>query len=34
VAHTVENSADIQDEIRYLCAALATADQGPRKLKS
>ena len=23
VAHTVENSADIQDEIRYLCAALA-----------
>ena len=27
VAHTVENSADIQDEIRYLCAALAAADQ-------
>jgi RNA polymerase sigma factor (sigma-70 family) len=26
VAHTVENSADIQDEIRYLCAALAAAD--------
>ncbi len=23
VAHTVENPADIQDEIRYLCAALA-----------
>jgi RNA polymerase sigma factor (sigma-70 family) len=28
VAHTVENPADIQDEIRYLCAALAAADQG------
>jgi len=27
VAHTVENPADIQDEIRYLCAALAAADQ-------
>jgi len=27
VAHTVDNPADIQDEIRYLCAALATADQ-------
>ena len=27
VAHTVKNSADIQDEIRYLCAALAAADQ-------
>ena len=26
VAHTVENPADIQDEIRYLCAALAAAD--------
>jgi RNA polymerase sigma factor (sigma-70 family) len=28
VAHTVENSADVEDEIRYLCAALAAADQG------
>jgi RNA polymerase sigma factor (sigma-70 family) len=28
VAHTVENPADVQDEIRYLCAALAAADQG------
>jgi RNA polymerase sigma-70 factor (ECF subfamily) len=27
VAHTVENPADVQDEIRYLCAALAAADQ-------
>jgi len=27
VTHTVENPADIQDEIRYLCAALAAADQ-------
>jgi len=27
VANTVENPADIQDEIRYLCAALAAADQ-------
>ena len=27
VAHTVENPADVPDEIRYLCAALATADQ-------
>jgi DNA-directed RNA polymerase specialized sigma24 family protein len=26
VAHTVENPADIQDEIRYLCAALAAAN--------
>ena len=26
VAHTVENPADVQDEIRYLCAALAAAD--------
>jgi len=26
VAHTVESPADIQDEIRYLCAALAAAD--------
>jgi RNA polymerase sigma factor (sigma-70 family) len=25
VAHTVESSADIQDEIRYLCAALTAA---------
>jgi DNA-directed RNA polymerase specialized sigma24 family protein len=24
VAHTVENPADVEDEIRYLCAALAT----------
>jgi len=23
VAHTVENPADVEDEIRYLCAALA-----------
>ena len=28
VAHTVENPADVQDEIRYLCAALAAADSG------
>jgi RNA polymerase sigma-70 factor (ECF subfamily) len=27
VAHTVESPADVQDEIRYLCAALASADQ-------
>ena len=27
VAHTVESSADIQDEIRYLCAALAAATE-------
>jgi RNA polymerase sigma factor (sigma-70 family) len=27
VAHTVQNPADIQNEIRYLCAALAAADQ-------
>ena len=27
VAHTVESPADVQDEIRYLCAALAAADQ-------
>jgi DNA-directed RNA polymerase specialized sigma24 family protein len=27
VAHTVENPADVQDEIRYLCAALAAANQ-------
>ena len=27
VAHTVESAADVQDEIRYLCAALAAADQ-------
>ena len=27
VAHTVENPADVGDEIRYLCAALAAADQ-------
>jgi len=27
VAHTVENPADIQDEIRYLCAALAAATE-------
>ena len=27
VAHTVENPADVEDEIRYLCAALAAADQ-------
>jgi hypothetical protein len=27
VAHTIENPADVQDEIRYLCAALAAADQ-------
>jgi RNA polymerase sigma factor (sigma-70 family) len=26
VAHTVENPADVHDEIRYLCAALAAAD--------
>jgi RNA polymerase sigma-70 factor (ECF subfamily) len=26
VAHTVENPADVEDEIRYLCAALAAAD--------
>jgi len=26
VAHTVESPADVQDEIRYLCAALAAAD--------
>src|SRR4030095_5965981 len=26
VAQTVENPAEIQDEIRYLCAALAAAD--------
>ena len=25
VAHTVENSADVEEEIRYLCAALAAA---------
>jgi RNA polymerase sigma factor (sigma-70 family) len=25
VAHTVENPADVEDEIRYLCAALAAA---------
>jgi RNA polymerase sigma-70 factor (ECF subfamily) len=30
VAHTVENPADIQDEIRYLCAALAAADYGQK----
>jgi RNA polymerase sigma-70 factor (ECF subfamily) len=28
VAHTVENPADVQDEIRYLCVALAAADSG------
>jgi DNA-directed RNA polymerase specialized sigma24 family protein len=27
VAHTVENPADVEDEIRYLCAALAAGDQ-------
>ena len=27
VAHTVDNPADVEDEIRYLCAALAAADQ-------
>jgi RNA polymerase sigma-70 factor (ECF subfamily) len=27
VAHTVESPADVQDEIRYLCAALAAGDQ-------
>jgi len=27
VAHTVESPADVQDEIRYLCAALATATE-------
>ena len=27
IAQTVENPADIQDEIRYLCAALAAADK-------
>ena len=27
VAHTVENPADVQDEIRYLCAALAAATE-------
>ena len=27
VAHTVDSPADIQDEIRYLCAALAAASQ-------
>jgi len=27
VAHTVESPADIQDEIRYLCAALAAATE-------
>ena len=27
VAHTVENSADVEDEIRYLCAALAAGTQ-------
>jgi RNA polymerase sigma factor (sigma-70 family) len=27
VAHTVENPADVQDEIRYLCAALATGTE-------
>jgi RNA polymerase sigma-70 factor (ECF subfamily) len=27
VAQTVESPADVQDEIRYLCAALAAADQ-------
>jgi hypothetical protein len=30
VAHTIENSADVEDEIRYLCAALAAADQGQK----
>jgi hypothetical protein len=27
VAHTVENPADVQDEIRYLCAALAAGTE-------
>lgn len=27
VAHTVENSADVEDEIRYLCAALAAGTE-------
>jgi RNA polymerase sigma factor (sigma-70 family) len=27
VAHTVENPADVEDEIRYLCAALATGTE-------
>jgi len=27
VAHTVDAPADVDDEIRYLCAALAAADQ-------
>ena len=27
VAHTVENSADVEDEIRYLCAALAAGPE-------
>lgn len=27
VAHTVENAADVDDEIRYLCAVLAVSDE-------
>jgi hypothetical protein len=27
VAHTVENAADVDDEIRYLCAVLAASDE-------
>jgi len=27
VAHTVENPADVEDEIRYLCAALAAGTE-------
>jgi RNA polymerase sigma-70 factor (ECF subfamily) len=27
VAHTVENAADVDDEIRYLCAVLASSDE-------
>ena len=27
VAQTVENAADVDDEIRYLCAILATANE-------
>jgi hypothetical protein len=27
VAHTVENPADVEDELRYLCSALAASSE-------